>query len=367
MILKKAEWTFKKILMKFLSKLIYIKKYDKILLKDPENILIIRQHNQLGDMLCATPLFRALHESYPKAKLTLVSGPINTQIVLNNPYLDRIIEYNNIKILKSPSLLIKFLRELRQEKYDFAVVPATVSMSVTSDLIAFFSKSKYRIGVVNLSGKENLTGFLYNYPVTLDWKNGPLKHQTQRNIDIMGDFSLNTSDHSLIIGFSGEEKSYGDNYFKKEHIAGKIAVGIHPGAGKLDNQWPVVRFDELIKRLIENDNCEIFMTEGPMDKLPVDYFRVKYQNKIKFIKETNVRNLASIIRNFNLFISNDTGIMHVAAAVNIPVLSLFGATDPLQWAPQQLNNKYILGKDNNIKNISVDKVYELALKMLKNK
>jgi ADP-heptose:LPS heptosyltransferase len=89
--------------------------------------------------------------------------------------------------------------------------------------------------------------------------------------------------------------------------------------------------------------------------------------KINIICEKNVRNVTAIIRRMNLFISNDTGIMHVAAATPTPVLSLFGETDPLQWAPQRDIDKFILGKDNNIKNITVDKIYELSLKMLKSR
>jgi heptosyltransferase II len=365
MILKKAEWTFKKFLMKFLSKLIYIKKYDRINIEHSISILVIRQHNQLGDMLCATPFLRALRERFPNANITLISGPVNTKIVQNNPFLNHVIEYNNIKILKSPGLLIDFLRELRNVKYDFAVVPVTVSTSVTSDLIAFFSRARYRIGAVSLCGVENRTGFLYNFPVYLNWKNGELKHQTQRNIDIMHSFSLHTDDHSLIIGLSEEEKSYGDFYFQKTHIKGKMPIGIHPGAGKLKNQWPVESFRKLIDRLIEKDNCEIYMTEGPMDKIPMDYFREKYRDKVNIIKENNIRNVAAIIDKLGLFISNDTGVMHVAAATGTPVLSLFGETDPLQWAPQRNCDKYIVGRDKDIRNISVDKVYELAVKMIK--
>ena len=365
MILKKAEWTFKKFLMKFLSKLIYIKKYDRISIENSNNILVVRQHNQLGDMLCATPFLRALRERFPKAKITMISGPVNTQIVKNNPLLDHLIEYNNIEILKSPGLLIHFIRELRKIKYDFAVVPVTVSTSVTSDLIAFFSHAKYRIGAVMLSGVENRTGFLYNYRVVLNWQNGELKHQTQRNIDIMKAFALHTDDHSLVIGLQEEEKSYGDSYFQKTHLKGMIPVGIHPGAGKLNNQWPVEYFSELIDRLIEQDKCEIFITEGPMDKIPVDYFRDKYGDKINIICERNIRNVAAIINKLELFISNDTGIMHVAAATGTPVLSLFGETDPLQWAPQRNCDKYILGRNSDIRNITVDEVYKLAIKMLK--
>ncbi|HQJ74037.1 MAG TPA: glycosyltransferase family 9 protein [Bacteroidota bacterium] len=362
MLLKKVEWTFKKLLMKFLELIIHVKKYDKIDINNSKNILVIRQHNQLGDMLCATPLFRALKEKFPHSRITLVSGIVNTQIVLNNPFLDRVIEYNNVKILRSPLKLINFIRELRKEKYNFVVVPATVSMSVTSDLIAFFSRARYRIGVVSLSGKRNLTGFLYNYPVIINWEKDSLKHQTERNIDVLKDFSISTNDYSLVIGLTDEEILKGKEFYNNYHQKGKISVGIHAGAGKIKNQWPCEKFEELIDKLILEQNCEIFMTIGPMDESVYEYFKDKPQ--IKFIKGMNVRHVAAILKNLDIFISNDTGIMHLASAVGLPVLSFFGNTDPIQWAPRGKYDKYLLGKDNKIENISVEKAYNTFLKMI---
>lgn len=362
MLLKKAEWTFKKLLMKFLELIIHVKKYDSIDISNSKNILVIRQHNQLGDMLCATPLFRALKEKFPQSRITLVSGAVNTQIVLNNPFLDRVIEYNNVKILRSPLHLINFIRELRKEKYNFVVVPATVSMSVTSDLIAFFSRAQYRIGVVSLSGKRSITGFLYNYPVILNWDKNSLRHQTERNIDVLKDFLVSTNDYSLVIGLTNEEILQGKEFYYNYHQEGKISVGIHPGAGKIKNQWPCEKFEELIDKLIFERNCEIFMTIGPMDKFAYEYFKNKSQ--IKFIKEKNIRQVAAIIKNLDIFISNDTGIMHLASAVGLPVLSFFGDTDPIQWAPRGKYDKYLLGRDNKVENISVEKAYNTFLKMI---
>jgi len=65
-----------------------------------------------------------------------------------------------------------------------------------------------------------------------------------------------------------------------------------------------------------------------------------------------------------LYITNDTGLMHVAAAVGVPVLSLFGPTDPQQWAPMGGNNRYIYGEGGDISNIPVEQVVAATMEML---
>ena len=358
--LKKLENTFKKNSIKILSFFICVKKYKTIDISNAKNILIIRQHDQLGDMLCSTPLFRALKKKFPDSYIALVSGVVNTNVVLDNPFLDEVIEYNNIKILQKYSLLFGFIKKLREKKYDFVVVPVTVSMSVTSDLIAFLSRSRYRIGVASLNGVNNQTSFLYNYTVSLDWRNAN-KHQTERNIDILEDFSIDTNNYSLVVGLNEEELKYAGDFYNKFHKKGKISVGIHPGAGKLKNQWPSNKFGEIIDILLQKYNCEIFITEGPMDRESIKYFYNNYFDKVTFICEKNIKMVAAIINKLSIFITNDTGIMHLASATSVPVISLFGPTDPLQWAPKRSNDQYLVGENGDICNISVNDVC-LAIK-----
>jgi ADP-heptose:LPS heptosyltransferase len=362
--MKKFEKWLKKVLLAIVKMLTRVKIIESFSFDHIKKILVIRQHNELGDMLCVVPLLRALKNSFPNATIDLISRPVNTAVMLNNPYLNKVIEYDSIKYTKAPFKIIGFIKNLRKEKYDLAVVPSTVSMSVTSDLLAYLSKSKVRIGPKNLNGIQNISGFLYNVQIDLDWRNNSLIHQTQRNLELVKKFNITTNDLSLEIKLTEGEISYGCKYFEKNSKSAKKSIGFHPGAGKFPNQWDVNRFIELIQRFQNEINPMFFVTYGPKDSEPVEKLHSVFGKEIVIIKEKSIRNVAAIIDNLDLMITNDTGVMHVAAATRVPVLSLFGPTDPIQWAPLRKSDRYILGLNGDINSISVDKVFYTALKML---
>jgi heptosyltransferase-2 len=99
-------------------------------LGNPEKILIIRQHNQLGDLLASVSLFRAIKEKYPKCNITLVVSPANCIAVAKNKFIDRTFIFDKKKIFTLS--YFKNLRKLLNEGYDLVIVPSTVSISFTS-------------------------------------------------------------------------------------------------------------------------------------------------------------------------------------------------------------------------------------------
>lgn len=347
---------FKKIFISILSVFVRSKPIHDIASLEAKRILVVRQHDQLGDMICISPLLQTLKERFPKPHLTLITSRVNYDIMLHHPYVDEVILYDKLNYGKSPLLFLKFLRSLRKERYDMAIVPVTVSMSVTSDLIALCSGATVRIGAESLGGIRNPAISCLTHPVPLDWKNDPRRHQTLRNLDILKPLEIQQSNLQCLIGLTREEQHIASAFLKPVRQKYKFLVGIHPGAGKPPNRWSAKRFADVANRLSNEYQSGIVITAGPMDNGPLQELLNDLHCPYELVHNQPIRSVAAIIDQLDLYITNDTGVMHIAGAVRTNLLALFGPTDPLQWAPTGPKNRYISAPDGNMNSIRVEEV-----------
>lgn len=327
--------------------------------KNIRNILVIRQHDQLGDMLCAIPLLRALRTRFPRSYITLVTSPVNHEIMCNHPYLDHVLNYDKKRFLKSPAQFLKFVRTLRRGGFDLAIVPATVSVSATSDILALTSSAGIRVGPASLQGQDNPTSFCFTTKIALDWKSSARTHQTRRDLDVIAPLGITTEDLSCVIGLTAEEREEARSFLASMRAKHPIMIGFHPGAGKIANRWDAEKFASIANRVGQEHNAGIIITAGPMDDEPVQRMKRGVRCAYQLVHNQPLRKVAAIIDQLDLYVTNDTGVMHVAAGVSANVLALFGPTDPLEWAPVGQKNRYIAGRDGRINSISEEEVFAM--------
>jgi heptosyltransferase-2 len=332
-------------------------------------ILVIRQHNQLGDMLCVTPLLRALRLRYPGAFIALLTSPVNHEVMLHHASLDNVINFDKQDFLGNhrfhPLALWGFLRSLRAHRFDLVLVPATVSTSTTSDFLAFSTGARVRIGAGSINGKVNPSSFFYTHERQLNWPEGEPRHQTERNLDIADLLQLDTHDRSIELTLTPEEKTSGAEKIRTMTGGIRPAIAYHAGAGKPPNRWPAEKFVRLINLLGKEAGCASLLISGPMDEWPVSEVAKGLTVGYQIIQKQGIRAVASCIADVDLLVSNDTGIMHVGAATGVPVLSLFGPTDPHQWAPCGTGHRYIRSSTGDITEITVEEVADAAKMMLR--
>jgi ADP-heptose:LPS heptosyltransferase len=184
-------------------------------------------------------------------------------------------------------------------------------------------------------------------------------------MDIWPERFGNESDLSVEITLREDELLRGKSFLQRiSHGIHRVIV-YHPGAGKPPNRWPSDLFARLANELSESVPAATVITSGPMDDEPVAGMTGVLHTPFEVIKNQPIREVASAIRFADLVVSNDTGIMHVAAAVGTPVLSLFGPTDPGEWAPMGEKHRYIRGVDHDIGRIPYSAVLGAANEMLR--
>ena len=331
-------------------------------LGNPKKFLIVRQHNQLGDLLAGISVFRAIKEKYPESHITLIVSPFNYPGMIKNKYLDRIFIFYKKKIF-NPYYLLKFIRLLK-EGYDVTLVPVTVSISFTSNLIARLSRAKTRIGPLSLDGNNNESAFFFDRKVEIDWRKHPDSNVSDRSLDILRPFGITTDNFRSEITFDDDDLKTARKFVSssKEFNRG-LLIGLHVGAGKPQNRWSLYKYSALIKRLKESYKADFYLTGSTDDREEINFVKQNVSFRIPTFINKKIPQVAALISISDLFISNDTGIMHVAGTTSTAQISIFGPTNPLNWAPIGKNKIYIR-KSDLIDDIAVEDVFKICTRLL---
>ncbi len=340
-----------------------VREKQDFVLKDIRRILVVRQHNQLGDMLAGSSLVTALREAFPDCEITFIASPQNYMALLTNSLINKLHVFDKKKLL-SLSYVSELWSVLRAG-YDLSISPATVSISFTNDLLARLSKARIRIGIRELDGRKNEFAYFFHYPVSVDWRNEPDLHIAERILSILKPFGIATKNFLPSVKPTSDDIRMAEAFIAAELTQpGKRIIGLHPGAGKPPNRWPWTHFCRLIEKLRIEQNAVCYLTASSADGEVIEQINGFLAEPLPVYLDKSIGSVAALVERSDLFITNDTGIMHVAAAANTPQISLFAATNPFVWAPLG-PGKYFIRKTEDISSITVSEVYKLAVELLK--
>ncbi|AFH47939.1 ADP-heptose:LPS heptosyltransferase [Ignavibacterium album JCM 16511] len=312
-------------------------------------------------MLCSLSLYKAIKKKYPESHITLAASKTNYTIPFFeiNPYINRVLIYDK----SSTKTILNFYKQLCDRKYQYGFVPSTIKISRTSHIINFLSSAKIRVGVNSVDGIKNKSAFLLNLKDDFNWKN---KHQLVRNLEIarLAGFDLADDDMNEIkFSFTDEEVSFAKNFLLENFKDNsKKIIAFHPGAGKKENTYPTDKFILLIKMIYKKYGNHILITSGWTDDLIINKIKSKLdKDKIQFTVAKNlpVKKLGAILSMIDLYITNDTGTMHIAGFSGAKMISLFGPTNPYEWAPRNKNSFFIKSQTEKIEDISVEEIFHL--------
>jgi heptosyltransferase-2 len=319
----------------------------------PRRILIVRQHNQMGDMLCAVPALRAVRETFPAAATMLITAPVNDGVVRGNPYLDEILLFDKQEVRSSPVRAWRFLRRMRGFAPDLAIVLNTVSFSGTSAWLAFFSGARHIIGGDSTPFGWSFSRWLYNLemPAEPDVAGHAIDHGL-RPLEAVG---IRTDDRSTVI-VPGPEAEAAARRFLSSLPAGP-AFAIHAGAGKAQNRWPADRFAQVVRRA-QQWGLSPYLIEGPADGPATEATLRALGRDAPVLRGVDLRTVAAALAASRLALVNDTGVMHVAGAVGVRALALFGPTRAESWKPPSPKVASLQSPNGRMDGIEVDAVLQ---------
>jgi len=316
------------------------------LLKDIERILIVKL-SSIGDVVHSLPTLKALRDAYPQAYIAWVVEEKSKDIITDNPLLDEVIIFEKERWKKElfktkgtkESLLdvYNFAKTLREKKFDVAI---DLQGLLRSSLIAYFSGAKIRVGYRD-SGE--MSHIFYNLKVD---SNESGIHAVDRHLYIAKFLGANINNVEFPLWISKEERNFAKKVLSEHNISRKdLLIGLNAGASIQHNRWDKERFAKLGDILIEKHKANIILFGGKQDVKSVQEIYEMMRNKpINLAGKTTMKQLASIIEYCNLFIGNDTGPLHIAVAMKVPVVAIFGPADPKRTGPYGKQNIVVYKK-----------------------
>lgn len=338
---------------------------EKIDHSSVKNILIVLRH-QMGDMLCATPMIRSLKAQYPDSNIILVT---KNSTNFNSIFKDDTTIVSEVKEFESGfENFIKLVYELRNKKIDLAVVPSPVVFSVTNHLMAYFTRAKIRAGVEAVNLRDNKSAFLLNVKSEFKWDSQKV-HIIERNLDVIRQLGIEPEARTIKVGLNRENINFAEKFYSENFPdRSKPVIGFHPGASKPGNVWAAENYAGLAAKLFEKYKPYIFISEGPSDAKYVNEFcsLLEHRYNIGTFKRHHgvLMNNIALINWLNIFLTNDTGVMHLASGLDIPVVAFFGPTSAHEWGPIGENKFSLQSATENINGITVENAYEVCQRIL---
>jgi ADP-heptose:LPS heptosyltransferase len=331
----------------------------------PKNILIINT-KYLGDLIVCTPVLRALRKSFPGSSITILVRQEYKTVLAGNPNIDEILSFDfAIKKMKGLARLKaewNFVKVLRSKKFD-AVISLQSGDRYTE--WTYLSGAKVRVAPRNQSLSFLISKKVDVYEDTISYLDYYLKiaeafHAVSDAKKT--DFYLDEKFKGWFSDFNSKNKITNDD----------VLVGIHAGASEPSKIWPLGKFIQLIERLSKISKVKIIMFAGPAESKLFAGLKTSL-NFITADTSEDIQQLAWLLNSCKLFIANDSGARHIAAALNIPAITLFPEDKLSCWKfYEELNNQYfIIGKrkTDNPQNmfldcIEVDVVFQKAKEIL---
>ncbi len=309
---------------------------DPATIPEFRRILIVRT-DRIGDVVLSTPVIKAFRDYYPNSHIAMMVRPYTADIVNGNPYLDEVIVYDKDGAHKRWQDAMKFAFELRKKNFDLVLV---LHPTQSAHLITFIAGIDRRVGY------DRKWGFLLTDPIphTKEWGE---KHEMEYNLDMVRYLGLEPKDKTLFLPISEESEKWADEVIKKSGIrqTDKL-VAISPGASDPTKEWVTERFAQVGDALSNKYNYSAIILGAPKEKELTDRVRMTmHRFAVDLGGKTSVSQLASILKRCSLFVGMDSGVMHMACALKLPVVALYGrkqkGLSPVRWGPLNPRSRFL--------------------------
>jgi ADP-heptose:LPS heptosyltransferase len=286
------------------------------------NILVVHQ-GALGDLIVALPAVRTLREFLLPAQLDMMGHPRTLALIHGHPYADNIIDINR--------------GEMAPFFHEAAILPSQICAYLRRFAAAFyFGQSTIFADNLRRAG----VGKTFRLPPFLAGRTHAIDHYLS-SLNALGISSIYAQP---MIYLRNEELKKAREFFYQTGWDLNGIICLHPGAGSRKKAWPTDRFAAVATALARKSH-KILIVQGPADEAATEEV-IAYLGSTPYllIYSVPLTQLAALMSYASLFLGNDSGISHLAAALGVPTIAIFGPTDPLCWAPRGAKAFWLQGQ-----------------------
>ena len=303
-------------------------KFLKLKIKSEEikKILCIKPRG-IGDIVLSTIVLENIKTALPHSDIHYLTEDFAKRTVENNPFVDKVITF------KKNDFVLKVVKKVRAEKYDLIIDfwsnPKTAQ-------ITFLTFAKYRAGY-NKQGRK----YAYNIISNSGDAN---THAAETHLLLLNDIQIPIVSRKILFCLKDNEIEFAQNFIK-DNFNNELILGIIPSGGWRSKRCEPEKWIEICNALHKKINTKFLILWGPGDEYDAQEIKNNLNENAVLIPDTDVGRLAALINECKLVVANDSGPMHIAAALGVPVIGIFGPTNPNNHKPYSANSDYII-KDN---------------------
>lgn len=330
-----------------------------------KKILIIRL-SAIGDVVHCLPTLKVLRHSFPQAEISWAVDTLAANLLEGHPYLQQVLvipaKELDKKLKKFSTLregmgeIKKISQQLQAEKFDLSI---DLHGLLKSGIVSYLSKAPVRL--VHPQARDFSQFFATHRVPPIS----PSPHLVDNYLDTARYLGLEIDKVEFPLSIGKKEEESSRRFLKASRLEeGQLLIGLNPGASRVNKQWPPEKFAQLGNQLKEKYDCQIILFGSPGDLGLVRKITSQmHSNPLIAAGKTSLQGLAALIKECNLFISGDTGPLHMAVAVGTPVVALFGPTDYHRSGPYGEKKVIISTQLPTIESIQVEYVLKAIEKL----
>lgn len=290
--------------------------------KSRVNKILVIKPGAIGDVLLSTPVIENLRNNFPDAEINFLTQSYCREVLMGNPFLNRVLTYD---IAKGDGSLC-LIKNIHNQKYNLII---DLFGNPRTAIIVFNSDARYRVGF-----RFKWRSLAYNIKVS---PRSSEVHNVEFNLDALRALNLEIRSQKPLFVMNAVHEEFANDFYNRNDLKDNQVIGINASGTWLTKVWYPEKFGELGKKLSSDSKILLFWGYEK-EKETAEKIKEIIGDRAILIPEVDLKYMAALIKKCTLFVTNDTGPMHISWSIGANTAAIFGPTNSHLQGPLSQNS-----------------------------